>query len=164
MPRQRRKPEEKRPIESYDHRDKERLNNPPVGLVTPETDRDAGRKTYAYDPHLDPQLQWAGKAEHTSFEVPTVSLHVHERIDPRTIIEATRKRNGNGSPVQGSLFELPEENPRPAAVSCEPLCVPPVVVSSTAIAAKGRYGIAFDQSSSGVGAGTITHVQPQQRI
>ena len=107
----RRKAQAKRPIESYDHRDKERLNNPPVGLVTPDTDRDAGKKTYSYDPHLDPQLQWAGKAEHTSFEVPTVSLHVHERIDPRTIIEATRKRNGNGGPMQGSLFELPEENP-----------------------------------------------------
>ena len=104
-------PEKKRPIESYDHKGEERLNNPPVGLVTPETDRDAGKKSYAYDPHLDPQLQWAGKAEHTSFEVPTVSLHVHERIDPLTIIEATRKRNGNGGPVQGSLFELPEENP-----------------------------------------------------
>ena len=111
MPPRRRAPQSKRPIESYDHRDKERLNNPPVGLVTPETDRDAGRKTYAYDPHLDPQLQWAGKEEHTSFEVPTVSLHVHERIDPRTIIEATRKRNGDGAPMQGSLFELPGENP-----------------------------------------------------
>ena len=111
MPPRRRAPQSKRPIESYDHRDKDRLNNPPVGLVTPETDRDTGRKAYAYDPHLDPQLQWAGKAEHISFEVPTVSLHVHERIDPRTIIEATRKRNGNGAPVQGSLFELPEENP-----------------------------------------------------
>ncbi len=111
MTSRRRPSQTKRPIESYDHRDKDRLNNPPVGLVTPETDRDAGRKTYAYDPHLDPQLQWAGKAEHTSFEVPTVSLHVHERIDPRTIIEATRKLNGNGAPVQGSLFELPEENP-----------------------------------------------------
>ena len=111
MPPRRRSPQAKRPIESYDHRDKDRLNNPPVGLVTPETDRDAGRKTYTYDPHLDPQLQWAGKAEHTSFEVPTVSLHVHERIDPRTIIEATRRRNGNGAAIQGSLFELPEENP-----------------------------------------------------
>ena len=110
-PRRRSNRPAKRPIESYDHRDKDRLNNPPVGLVTPETDRDAGRKTYAYDPHLDPQLQWAGKVEHTSFEVPTVSLHVHERIDPRTIIEATRTRNGNGTPVQGSLFELPGENP-----------------------------------------------------
>ncbi len=111
MPRSRRTYQAKRPIESYDHRDKERLNNPPVGLVTPETDRDAGRKTYTYDPHLDPQLQWAGKAEHTSFEVPTVSLHVHERIDPRTIVEATRKHNGNGAAIQGSLFELPGENP-----------------------------------------------------
>ncbi len=65
-----------RPIESYRHADKERLNNPPVGLVTPDTDPDSGvKRTYAYDPHLDPQLQWAGKAEHTSFEVPTVSLH-----------------------------------------------------------------------------------------
>jgi len=72
------------------------VNNPPVGLVTPETDPDAGaKKSYAYDPHLDPQLQWAGKAEHASFEIPTVSLHVHERIDLRTIIEAVRKRNGD---------------------------------------------------------------------
>ena len=59
----RRKAQTERRIESYDHRDKERLNNPPVGLVTPDTDKDAGKKTYAYDPHLDPQLQWAGKAE-----------------------------------------------------------------------------------------------------
>ena len=110
MPRRRTR-QSKRPIESYDHRDKERLNNPPVGLVTPETDPETERKTYAYDPHLDPLLQWAGKAEHTSFEVPTVSLHVHERIDPRTIIKAVRKQNGNNVPVQGSLFELPEENP-----------------------------------------------------
>jgi adenine-specific DNA-methyltransferase len=46
-----------------------------------------------------------------SFEVPAVSLHIHERIDPRTIIEAVRKRNGNGLPAQGSLFETREENP-----------------------------------------------------
>jgi len=51
------------PIESYAHPDKERLNNPPIGLVTPDTDPDAGPKTYQYDPHLDPQLVWAGKAE-----------------------------------------------------------------------------------------------------
>src|SRR5438034_6858738 len=93
----------KRKIDTYTHRQKKRVNNPPVGLVTPDTDRDAGKKTYAYDPHLDPVLQWAGKAERTSFEVPTVSLHVHERIDPRSIIEAVRKRNG-GDFVQGSLF------------------------------------------------------------
>ena len=100
----------KKPIEQYDHKGSERLNNPPVGLVTPETDREAGKKTYAYDPHLDPQLQWAGKAEHTSFEVSTVSLHVHERIDPRTIIEAVRKSNGQ-TLDQLSLFSSSKENP-----------------------------------------------------
>ena len=99
----------KKSIETYAHTGKERVNNPPVGLVTPDTDKDAGKKTYAYDPHLDPQLQWAGKAEHTSFEVPTVSLHVHERIDPRTIVEIVRKRNG--AKPQMSLFAAPEENP-----------------------------------------------------
>ena len=85
----------KKPLEQYNHRDKQRLNNPPVGLVTPETDKETGqKKQYQYDPHLDPQLVWSGKAEHTSFEIPTVSLHVHERIDPKTIIEAVRKKNG----------------------------------------------------------------------
>ena len=111
----------KRPIEQYDHTDEKRINNPPVGLVTPETDPDGGPKTYAYDPHLDPQLIWAGKTEHTSFDVPTVSLHVHERIDPKTIIQAVRKINGNGNSSghatvggktqQAFLFEQPEENP-----------------------------------------------------
>ena len=99
----------KRPIENYAHADKERVNNPPVGLVTPETDEDAGKKTYQHDPHIDPQLSWAGKAEHTAFDVRTVSLHVHERVDPRTIVEAVRKRNGDDR--QESLFEAPAENP-----------------------------------------------------
>ncbi|MDZ7699391.1 MAG: site-specific DNA-methyltransferase [Deltaproteobacteria bacterium] len=102
----------KRSIESYEHKDKQRANNPPVGLVTPETDPEAGaKKVYSYDPHLDPQLVWAGKAEHTSFEVPTVSLHVHERIDPRTIIEAVRKRNGDAGGTQLSLFEAERQEP-----------------------------------------------------
>lgn len=101
---------EKKPIEQYDHKGKKRVNNPPVGLVDAQTDKVESKKTYAYDPHLDPQLVWAGKAERTSFQVPTVSLHVHERIDPRTIIEAVRKQNGQPAP-QGSLFATPEENP-----------------------------------------------------
>src|SRR5437899_3934504 len=100
----------KRKIEHYTHPHEQRVNNPPVGLVTPDTDRDAGRKSYIYDPHLDPVLHWAGKAERTSFAVPTVSLHVHERIDPRSIIEVVRRKNGEDF-VQGSLFSRLEENP-----------------------------------------------------
>ncbi len=103
-------------IESYAHGDKKRVNNPPVGLVTPDTDpTHGGTKTYAHDPHLHPQLQWAGKAEHVSFEVPTQSLHVHERIDPRTIIESVRKRNG-GNQRQSSLFADEREIPLRTAI------------------------------------------------
>ncbi|MEG3837214.1 DNA methyltransferase [Microcoleus sp. Z1_C3] len=106
----RQKKPDQRAIGQYNHENQQRVNNPPVGLVTPDTDPDGDSKQYAYDPHLDPQLVWAGKAEHTSFEVPTVSLHVHERIDPRSIIEAVRKQNQSQG-VQLSLFETPEENP-----------------------------------------------------
>jgi adenine-specific DNA-methyltransferase len=101
------KSEKKREISAYTHEDKQRAYNPPVGLVTPDTDKDSGKKQYAYDPHLDPSLSWAGKAEHTSFEVPTVSLHVHERIDPKTIIQAVKKKNGSGQP---DLFHWADED------------------------------------------------------
>jgi adenine-specific DNA-methyltransferase len=115
MARRKKAARRKKPIEQYDHHDKKRANNPPVGLVTPQTDPETNAKAeYAYDPHLDPQLAWAGKAEQMSFDVPTVSLHVHERIDPKTIIEAVRARNGAGDAKSGGqmpLFETPEENP-----------------------------------------------------
>src|SRR5204862_3094589 len=55
-------------------------------------------------------LQWAVKADRSSFDIPTVPLHVHERIDPRSIIEAVRRKNGEDF-VQGSLFSQLGENP-----------------------------------------------------
>jgi len=82
-------------ILSYRHPDR-RKNNPEVGMVTPATDPDEGRTRWAHDPHLDPTLSWTGKAERTSFAVDTVSLHVHERIDPASILSAARKRVGAG--------------------------------------------------------------------
>jgi adenine-specific DNA-methyltransferase len=106
-----RRPERKKPIEQYDHKGKERVNNPPMGLVRADTDQESTKKTYAYDPHLDPQLVWAGKTEHISFEVRTVSLHVHERIDSRSIIEAVRRRDETDAWQQLSLFQTKAENP-----------------------------------------------------
>ena len=118
---------------SYRH-DEKRKNNPHVGMVDTASDGVEERTTWAYDPHLDPELQfdssasraqvekliddalasgdqeqmrealeelkrlqspylqWAGKAERTSFDVDTVSLHVHERIDPATILGEVQKR------------------------------------------------------------------------
>ncbi len=63
-----------------------------------------------------PYLAWTGKAERTSFAVDTVSLHVHERIDPMSILSAVRKqlkegRAGKVKPmVQAGLFEAPFES------------------------------------------------------
>lgn len=96
------------PIEQYEHTDKKRVNNPPVGLVNAHSDNGGLRKKqYAYDPHIDPKLDWCGKTEHTTFDVPTVSLHVHERVDPRRVVEELKKENLNKQePKQSHLFEL----------------------------------------------------------
>ena len=75
-----------------------------------ESNQEIEKQKYSYDPHLDPQLTWAGKTEHTSFEVPTVSLHVHEGINPHNIIEAIRKYQDKNSP-QSPLFEETEKKP-----------------------------------------------------
>ena len=121
-----------KPIESYDHGGSERLNNPQVGLVNSRTDPEADSKVYfhapsaanEHDPHIDPELTWDGKSEASpsgpelawaekeergEFTVPTVSLHVHERIDPRSIIEAVQRPET--PPGQRALFEHPDENP-----------------------------------------------------
>ncbi|WP_206073288.1 site-specific DNA-methyltransferase [Erythrobacter colymbi] len=61
-----------------------------------------------------PYLNWTGKAERTSFEVDTVSLHVHERVDPATILARAAKRlkGGKGAEEwrQADLFAAPFEN------------------------------------------------------
>ena len=46
-------------VKDYRHEDK-RPNNPPAGLATYDHTLPS-RKIYDYDPHLDPQLVWAGK-------------------------------------------------------------------------------------------------------
>ena len=142
-------------IIAYQH-DQKRINNPDVGVVTPETDPDQPKTTWAYDPHIDPALQfdigcarievliddalasgddatmrgaletlkrmaapylnWAGKTERTSFEIDMVSLHVHERIDPSTILSTVQKRmkqakDGSGS--QSDMFRAWFEEPLP---------------------------------------------------
>lgn len=61
-----------------------------------------------------PYLNWTGKAERTSFEVDTVSLHVHERVDPATILARAAKRMKDGKAAeewrQADLFAAPFES------------------------------------------------------
>jgi len=65
-------------VEAYRHETETRKNAIPVGLASYDTSKPKPKK-YEYDPHLDPQLVWTGKAENISFEISTVSLHIYER-------------------------------------------------------------------------------------
>jgi len=89
-------------VDDYRHDDATRLNNPEAGLARYETDKPPTKK-YEYDPRIDPQLQWAGKAERTSFEVDAVSIHIHERLSTEAILAAARKEE-----PQMALFGDPQ--------------------------------------------------------
>jgi len=82
-----RKVKQKGQVGDYRHKKAKRKNNPPAGIAPIYEAHE--RKTQKYE--YDPQLVWAGKAEHTSFEVDEVSLHIHERISTRAILEAVKK-------------------------------------------------------------------------
>ena len=77
-------------IEVYRHKTETRKNVVPAGLASYDFSTPKPKK-YEDDPYLDPQLVWTGKAENTSFEVPTVSLPIHERIAPEAIIRSIRR-------------------------------------------------------------------------
>lgn len=181
-----RKAEDGAKVIAYQH-DQKRTNNPDVGVVTPDNDPDQPKTRWAYDPHIDPALQfdvgrakieelidgalaasaqdaeqaqgeilawldhalagqderairevitnlrariaaerripaqeplnqlkrmsspylnWTGKAERTSFEVDTVSLHVHERIDPATILGVIQKRLKQAKSADGTQSDM----------------------------------------------------------
>jgi adenine-specific DNA-methyltransferase len=88
-------------VKDYRHEEK-RPNNPPAGLATYDHTLPS-RKIYDYDLHLDPQLVWAGKKEHASFDVENVALHIHERISTAAIIKAVQRE-----PLQRDLFADPQ--------------------------------------------------------
>lgn len=60
-----------RTIDAYDHLDKKRTNNPPIGIA--KFDRVAEDiTTYQFDPNLDPHLNGQGKQKefHLMFLIP----------------------------------------------------------------------------------------------
>ena len=97
-----------RDVEAYTHDDKKRANNPPVGIAQHDRAEET-IKTYQFDPHLDPTLHWAGKAEGTSFDVPTSSIHIHESIKPHSIIARVMREYSDTEagqvPAQIGFFE-----------------------------------------------------------
>lgn len=101
-----------RDIENYTHDDKKRTNNPPVGVAQHDKAEEK-LKTYQFDPHLDPTLQWAGKAEGMSFDVPTSSIHIHESIKPLNIIARVTKEYSEAErgELEGQFNLFPAETP-----------------------------------------------------
>jgi len=92
-------------IETYSHKGKKRTNNPPVGLVSSQTDKLNGFTKYEHDPYIDPYLSWAGKREGNEINVRNLSLHIHERVDPLRIVKSFLKEKEN---PQLSLFDTLE--------------------------------------------------------
>ena len=89
-------------VADYRHEDATRVNNPPAGLAWQDTEKPEKRR-FEYDPHLDPQLVWAGKAERQSFEVEAPSIHVHERLSADDILKSVMRE-----PMQPALFDYEE--------------------------------------------------------
>jgi len=96
------------PVGDYEHSAAKRTNNPPSGLAHLDRDETPVR-TLAYDPHLDPQLDWAGKAERSTVEVPAPSIHVHEELSAEKIIGSVRRQR-----LQQPLFDIDELDPAKA--------------------------------------------------
>lgn len=60
-----------------------------------------------------PFLDWAGKAERLSFDVPTLPLFVHERLSTKGIIETLTGHRKKESQVQLTMFDLFGDPQRP---------------------------------------------------
>ena len=77
-------------IDSYTH-DETRTGIPKAAIGytdnTPEN-----TQTYSFDPHEDPKLDWTGKSEGETFDVPVMSIHEHERITPHKVIIPAMKK------------------------------------------------------------------------
>lgn len=118
MPKKPAKKEKEIKIEAYSHAGKKRKNNPPVGLVSSQTDKLNGYTKYAHDPYIDPYLSWAGKKEGQEVNVRNISLHVHERIDSTRVIRAFLKKKTESRQQQLSLFQS-QENALPLGKAFE---------------------------------------------
>ncbi len=99
-------------VDTVEHLAFERAVIPTAGEAQNDTEQ-LPTKTYAYDPHLDPQLEWAGKAERNATTVPTYALHQHEAVNPLRILKsALRDAEAEKVPEQLELFGLSERTKR----------------------------------------------------
>src|SRR3989344_1374101 len=92
------------PVTSYKHTGKRvRIPTQEESVKLSPRDKRPDKKKYAYDPSLDPRLEWAGKAEAgAEFGVATVPIYVQEKIAPESLI--ARLKAGVDESSQMMLF------------------------------------------------------------
>jgi len=118
------------PVSAADYRHADtRLNNPPAGIADMNP-VPKGKRTYSYDPHLDPQFHWAGKSEHLAFDVETVP-----HITFKSIAQ-------NESPETETLYDQPEVD-RSAVCVASPFIVDADPPSSAAGRGTGGEGATY---------------------
>jgi len=61
------------------------------GWSTPQTDRDAGKKRYAYDPHIDPALQFDSQGAEVE-EIIDAGLAADELEDAKAALAELKRR------------------------------------------------------------------------
>lgn len=76
----------------YRHDQATRLSNPTAALAREDV-APVPERRFAFDPHLDPQLVWAGKTEQQDIAVEAPSIHVHERLSTEAIMKAAPREN-----------------------------------------------------------------------
>jgi adenine-specific DNA-methyltransferase len=57
-----------------------------------------------------PFLNWAGKAEHLSFDVPTLPLFIHERLSTQAILDSVKRFEAGGQMSFEGFFGHPERS------------------------------------------------------
>lgn len=82
----------KKQVDDYRHEQAKRLNNPPAALAREDLDEVPSRK-FDYDPHLPPELWWAGKDHDAQLEVEAPSIHIHERLSTEAIVRAAQRED-----------------------------------------------------------------------
>ena len=88
--------------EGYRYPEASALLRPDVGLQA-QFRKKKKPVTYRYDPSLSPTLEWTGKAERLSFDVPTLPLFIHERLSTAAILETLK---GHRRDRQTDMFDL----------------------------------------------------------
>ena len=100
---------ERKRAEGYRHPEASAVLRPEVG-TQPQFRKKKPPVKYSYDSSMSPALDWAGKAERLSFDVPTLPLFVHERLSTAAILETLE---GHKRDRQTNMFDLFGESDLP---------------------------------------------------